>query len=175
MVSTKVGWAMLIKKPSDIRSSEITSKSLYLDRRSFLGGAAALAAVAALPINAFANDKIPNLGKSSFSTSEKETPFKDITNYNNFYEFSTDKYEPAGLSKNFRTRPWTVKVDGDVQKPKTLDIDALLKLAPQEERIYRHRCVEGWSMVIPWAGYSLSNLLKQVEPLGKAKFVEFTS
>ncbi len=166
---------MLIKKPSDIRSSEITSKSLYLDRRKFLAGAAALAAAAALPIDAFANDKIPNLGKSSFSTSEKQTPFKDITNYNNFYEFSTDKYEPAGLSKNFRTRPWTVKIDGDVQKPKTLDFDALMKLAPQEERVYRHRCVEGWSMVIPWAGYSLSNLLKQVEPLGKAKFVEFTS
>ena len=175
MISTKVGWVMLIKKPADIRSSEITSKSLYMDRRAFLGGAAALAAAAALPLNAFANDKIPNLGKSQFSTSEKETPFKDITNYNNFYEFSTDKYEPAGLSKNFRTRPWTVKIDGDVQKPKTLDFDALMKLAPQEERIYRHRCVEGWSMVIPWAGYSLSNLLKQVEPLGKAKFVEFTS
>ena len=166
---------MLIKKPSDIRSSEITSKSLYMNRRSFLTGAAALAAAAALPIEALANDKIPNLGKSQFSTSEKPTPLKDITNYNNYYEFSTDKYEPAGLAKDFRTRPWTVKIDGDVQKPKTLDIDALLKLAPQEERIYRHRCVEGWSMVIPWAGYSLSHVLKQVEPLGKAKFVEFTS
>ena len=166
---------MLIKKSSDIRSSEITSKSLYLDRRKFLGGAAALAAAAALPIEAFANDKIPNVVKSNFSTNEKPTPYKDVTNYNNYYEFSTDKYEPAGLSKNFRTRPWTVKIDGDVQTPKTLDIDALLKLAPQEERIYRHRCVEGWSMVIPWVGYPLSNILKQVQPLGKAKFVEFTT
>src|SRR5689334_6328715 len=160
MVSTKVRWPMLIKKPSDIRSSEITSKSLYLDRRAFLGGAAALAAAAAFPISALANDRIPNVGTSSFSTSQKETPFTDITNHNNNHEFSTDKYEPAGLSKNFRTRPWTVKIDGDVQQKKTLDIDTLLKLAPQEERIYRHRCVEGWSMVIPWVGYSLSNLLK---------------
>ena len=166
---------MLIKKPSDIRSSEITSKSLYLNRRAFLSGAAALAAAAALPIDALANDKIPGVVKSKYSTDEKQTPFKDITNYNNYYEFSTDKYEPAGLSKNFRTRPWTVKIDGDVQKSKTLDFDTLLKLAPQEERVYRHRCVEGWSMVMPWVAYSLSNILKQVEPLGKAKYVEFTS
>jgi len=175
MVGTNVGSGMLIRKPSDIRSSEITSKSLYLDRRTFLGGAATLALAAALPLDALANDKIPGVGKSSFSTSEKQTPFKDITNYNNFYEFSTDKYEPAALATKLRTRPWTVKIDGDVQKPKTLDIDTLLKLAPQEERVYRHRCVEGWSMVIPWVGYSLSNVLKQVQPLGKAKFVEFTS
>jgi methionine sulfoxide reductase catalytic subunit len=175
MVGTIVGWGMLIKKPSDIGSSEITSKSLYLDRRTFLAGAAALAAAAALPTGALANDKIPGVVKSKYSTDEKQTPFKDITNYNNFYEFSTDKYEPAALSKNFRTRPWTVKIDGDVQKAKTLDIDSLLKLAPQEERVYRHRCVEGWSMVMPWVGYSLSNVLKQVEPLGKAKYVEFTS
>ena len=178
---------MLIKKPSDIPSSEITSKSQYLNRRTFLAGAAAvggaaaiagaagLVGSAAMPEPVFANDKIPNVAKSQFSTTEKQTPYKDITNYNNYYEFSTDKYQPAGLSKNFRTRPWTVKIDGDVQKPKTLDIDTLLKLAPQEERNYRHRCVEGWSMVMPWIGYSLSNILKQVEPLGKAKYVEFTS
>jgi len=166
---------MLIRKPSDIRPSEITGKSAYLDRRTFLTGAAALAAAAALPKIALANEKIPNLGKSGFSTSEKQTPYKDITNYNNFYEFSTDKYEPAALAKNFRTRPWTVKVDGDVQKAKTFDIDSLLKLSTQEERIYRHRCVEGWSMVIPWVGYSFSKLIEQVQPLGKAKYVEFTS
>jgi methionine sulfoxide reductase catalytic subunit len=178
---------MLFKTGGEIPSSEITSKSQYLDRRKFLAGAAALggaaamagaaglAVSAAMPEAAFANEKIPNVVKSNYSTNEKQNSYKDITNYNNYYEFSTDKYEPAGLSKNFRTRPWTVKIDGDVQKPKTLDIDALLKLAPQEERIYRHRCVEGWSMVMPWVGYSLSNILKQVEPLGKAKFVEFTS
>jgi sulfoxide reductase catalytic subunit YedY len=170
---------MLIKKPDDIRSSEITSKSLYLDRRRFISGAAALGAAAALgvafPLTAEAGDKLPNVAKGKFSTDEKQTPYKDITNYNNFYEFSTDKYEPAGLAKNFRTRPWTVKVEGMVQKPKTYDIDSLLKLATLEDRVYRHRCVEGWSMVIPWVGYSFSKLMEQVQPLGKAKYVEFTT
>ena len=112
--------------------------------------------------------------KSSYSTTEKETPFNDITHYNNYYEFSTDKYEPADLSKNFNPRPWTIKVEGLVNKPKTFDIDALLKMH-LEERIYRMRCVEGWSMVIPWIGFPLSSLLSQVEPNSKAKFVEFTS
>ena len=96
--------------------------------------------------------KLSGIVKSPLSTSETPTSFKDITNYNNYYEFSTDKYEPNGLSKNFRTRPWTISIDGMVKKPKQLDIDALMKLAPLEERIYRHRCVEGWSMVIPWVG-----------------------
>jgi len=173
------GENMLIKKPDDIRSSEITSKSLYLDRRRFISGAAALGAAAALgvafPLTAEAGDKLPNVAKGKFSTDEKQTPYKDITNYNNFYEFSTDKYEPAGLAKNFRTRPWTVKVEGMVQKPKTYDIDSLLKLATLEDRVYRHRCVEGWSMVIPWVGYSFSKLMEQVQPLGKAKYVEFTT
>ncbi len=166
---------MLIKRPPDVPSSEITSKRLYLRRREFLAGAAALAVAAALPLRAEAGNKLPGIIKGPFSTDEKQTPYKDITNYNNFYEFSTDKYEPAGLAKNFRTRPWTVKVDGLVQKPKTFDIDDLQKLATLEERVYRHRCVEGWSMVIPWVGYPLSNLIRQVEPLGKAKFVEFTT
>ena len=93
--------------------------------------------------------KLSGIVKSPLSTSETPTSFKDITNYNNYYEFSTDKYEPNGLAKNFRTRPWTVAIDGMVKKPKKLDIDAIMKLAPLEERIYRHRCVEGWSMVIP--------------------------
>ena len=169
---------MLIKKATDIPSSEITSKGLYLARRSFLKGATAGAATAiagglvASAAPAFAALPAP---KGPYDTDEKQTPLKDITNYNNFYEFSTDKYAPAGLAKNFRTRPWTVKVEGNVNKPKTFDIDALLKLAAQEDRIYRHRCVEGWSMVIPWQGYSLSTLIKQVEPTSKAKYVEFTT
>jgi len=176
---------MLIRKPEEIRSSEITGQEHYVDRRKFLTGAAALAGAVAVggvacvstPEPAFAQTgaKLPGVVKSQFSTDEKQTPYKDITNYNNFYEFSTDKYEPAGLAKNFRTRPWTVKVEGMVQKPRTFDIDSLLKLATLEDRVYRHRCVEGWSMVIPWVGYSFSKLVSQVQPLGSAKYVEFTT
>src|SRR6476620_7652543 len=175
---------MLIKKSSDIPSSEITPKPAYLSRRKFIAGA--VAAGAALAGGFYLRDhmdsaatvhaggmKLSGIVKSPFSTSETPNSFKDITNYNNYYEFSTDKYEPNGMSKDFRTRPWTVAIDGLVKKPKKLDIDAILKLAPLEERIYRHRCVEGWSMVIPWVGFPLSALIKQAEPLGSAKFVAF--
>jgi sulfoxide reductase catalytic subunit YedY len=179
---------MLIKKPEDIPSSEITSKATYLSRRNFLAGAAmAGAAVAAgvafrdfvdlakPSLTAHASTKIDGLGKSPFSTTEKETPRKDVTNYNNFYEFSTDKYEPADLAKNFRTRPWTVAIDGEVKKKQVLDVETVLKMAAPEERIYRHRCVEGWSIVVPWVGFSLSELVKRADPLPKAKFIEFTT
>ena len=176
---------MLIKKASDIRSSEITSPDVYWSRRRFVAGAAMAGAaiatgtafreVASPSLTAQANAKIDGVQKSPFSTTEKETPYKDVTNYNNFYEFSTDKYEPAGLAKDFKTRPWTVTIDGDVKKKQVLDVDAILKMAPPEERIYRHRCVEGWSIVVPWTGFSLSELVKRAEPLGKAKFVEFTT
>ena len=124
---------------------------------------------------ALANAKIDGIQKSSFSTTEKQTPYKDVTNYNNFYEFSTDKYEPANLSKNFKSRPWTVTIDGDVKKKQVLDVDTIIKMAAPEERIYRHRCVEGWSIVVPWVGFSLSELIKRADPLPKAKFVEFTT
>src|SRR5438270_742432 len=173
---------MLIKKPSDIPSSEITSKETYLNRRKFITGA--VAAGAALAGGFYLREhvgssetvhaqgqKLSGIVKSPLSTSEMPTSFKDITNYNNYYEFSTDKYEPNGLSKNFRTRPWIVAIDGMVKKPKKLDIDSIMKLAPLEERIYRHRCVEGWSMVIPWVGFPLSALIKAAEPLPSAKFV----
>ncbi len=103
------------------------------------------------------------------------TPLRDITNYNNYYEFSTDKYEPAQLAKEFKTRPWTVKVEGLVKNPKVYDVDSLIKLSTPEDRIYRHRCVEGWSMVMPWVGFSLSVLINKVEPLAKAQYVEFTT
>jgi len=176
---------MLIKKPADIPSSEITSKSVYLNRRRFIAGAAVAGAAAATAF-AFrelgapslvtqANGKIDGLQKSPFRTTETQTPFKDVSNYNNFYEFSTDKYEPAGLAKNFKTRPWVVTIDGLVKKKQELDVDAIIKMAAPEERIYRHRCVEGWSIVVPWVGFSLSELIKRAEPLGKAKFVEFTT
>jgi sulfoxide reductase catalytic subunit YedY len=173
---------MLIKKPADIPPSEITPKSLYMDRRKFMTGASLLTAALASGAcemvrpsqSVEANTKL-NTVKSPLSTDEKLTPFKDITNYNNFYEFSVDKYGPAELARNFKTRPWTVKVGGSVKPNKTYDIDALMKLAPLEERIYRHRCVEGWSMVIPWVGYSLSELIKQVQPASKSKYVMFTT
>jgi sulfoxide reductase catalytic subunit YedY len=176
---------MLIKKTADIPSSEITPKSLYLNRRKFLTGAAiaGAAAVAGAGLRELAspstvvqaNAKIDGIQKSSFSTTEKITPAKDVTNYNNYYEFSTDKYEPAGLAKDFKTRPWTVTIDGLVKKKQVLDVDTITKMATPEERIYRHRCVEGWSIVVPWVGFSLSELIKRAEPLGKAKFVEFTT
>ena len=176
---------MLFKKPADIPSSEITPKETFLNRRMFLAGAALTGAAAATgvafrdlaepPLTVEANDKINGLQKSSFSTTEKETPYKDVTSYNNFYEFSTDKYEPASLAKNFKTRPWTVAIDGMVKKKQTLDVDAIVKMAAPEERIYRHRCVEGWSIVVPWIGFSLSELIKRADPLPSAKFVEFTT
>jgi sulfoxide reductase catalytic subunit YedY len=174
---------MLIKKPTDIPSSEITSKSSYMNRRRFITGAAATGAALAagyyLRNNIHSSEtveasaKLSGIVKSQYSTTEQPTSLKDITNYNNYYEFSTDKNEPAGLSAKFRTRPWSVSLEGLAAKPKTLDIDAIMKLAPLEERIYRHRCVEGWSMVIPWVGFPLSALIKQAAPLGKAKFVAF--
>jgi len=174
---------MLFKKPSDVPSSEITPPSRYLNRRSFIAGAAALMGTAASGLafkrlvkpteDVIAGTKL-QYKQGQYGTSEKQTPFNDITHYNNYYEFSTDKYEPAELAKNFNTRPWTIKVDGLVSKSQTFDIDSLMKLQ-LEERIYRMRCVEGWSMVIPWIGFPLSTLLNQVQPNSKAKFVEFTS
>jgi len=176
---------MLIKKPNDIRSSEITPKSSYINRRQFMAGVAATGAAIAGgvylrghggPADATveaAGAKLSGIVKSPFSTSEKPNTFKDITTYNNYYEFSTDKYEPNGMSAGFRTRPWTVSIEGLVKKPFKLDIDSILKLAPLEERIYRHRCVEAWSMIIPWVGFPVSALIKKAEPLGSAKFVAF--
>jgi sulfoxide reductase catalytic subunit YedY len=176
---------MVLKNKSDIPSSEITPKETYINRRKFMVGAAALGAAVLggrylgemkSPSEVVrAENKLNVASKSPFSTTEKETPFNDITNYNNFYEFSTDKYEPAKLAQSLQTRPWTLQVDGLVKKPKTYDIDYFLKAFPIEERIYRHRCVEGWSMVIPWDGFPLSSFLKEVEPQSKAKYVQFTT
>jgi methionine sulfoxide reductase catalytic subunit len=175
---------MLIKPGTDIHSSEITPQHVYLDRRKFLAGVGlGAAATAGLGIKelllpsaqALATDKIAGIQKSPFSTTEKITPMNDVTHYNNYYEFSTEKEEPAQLAKNFKTRPWSITVDGAVPKKLKWDIDEVMKFAPPEERIYRHRCVEGWSIVVPWIGFSLSELIKRAQPLGKAKFVEFTS
>ena len=177
---------MLIKKADDIKSSEITDRSLYLSRRLFIrgaalaGGAVATGAIYRYFTNhgevAQSGEKIADLQEAPPAApriNEASTPYEDITHYNNFYEFSTDKLEVASKAKRFVTRPWTITVEGLVQKPRTFDIDELLKISPPEERIYRHRCVERWSMVIPWVGFPLAKLLDQVQPLSQAKFVAF--
>ena len=178
---------MLIKRnPNGIDlpfPSEITPREVYEERRRFIARIAATAAVGSgiwemANREAFAQNAAQRLAATAnpaLSTKEPQTSFKDATHYNNFYEFGTDKSDPAENAHTLRPRPWTVTIDGEVRKPLTLDIDRLLKLAPLEERVYRLRCVEGWSMVIPWVGYSLSNLLKQVEQTGNARYVEFTS
>jgi sulfoxide reductase catalytic subunit YedY len=176
---------MLIKKAADIRSSEITPKSVYFNRRNFIAAAATAgsAAILGFKLRDFvmpsqtvsAGNKIEGIKKSPLSTTETVTPYKDVTHYNNYYEFGTSKDEPAQLAKNFRTRPWKVKIDGLVEKKQELGVDEIIKMAPPEERIYRHRCVEGWSIVVPWVGFSLSELIKRINPTSKAKFVEFTT
>ena len=162
---------MVIRKFEGIRYSEVTPRQLFWNRRRFLRVAGTGLWVPA----AGAGAKLENVRKSPLSTGEKLTPYKDVTTYNNFYEFGTDKAQPAALAKGFRTTPWTVTVEGAVAKPRTFDLDVIMKLAPLEERIYRMRCVEGWSMVIPWIGFPLSALLNAVEPTSKAKYVAFQS
>jgi len=171
-------------RTSDIKSSDITDKKVYLERRRFLQvtSAAALAAVIgslgpAGPSPGFAQgrEKLEGVGKSPLSTDEPQTPYEDITTYNNFYEFDTDKYAPAKLAKNFRAKPWSVAVEGEIGKPAVYQLEDLIKPSALEERVYRMRCVEGWSMVIPWVGFPLSDVIKRVEPTSKAKFVEFTT
>ena len=171
---------MLIRRASEIRPSEITSEALYQGRRDFIRAAATLGAASGLAAaglmssrNAHAAAKLANVRKSSYTVEDAPTPYGDVTTYNNFYEFGTDKDDPSARAGTFKTRPWTIKVEGEVRKPKTFDLDALMKLAPLEERTYRMRCVEGWSMVIPWIGYPLSELIRRVEPTGNAKFIEF--
>lgn len=160
-------------RPSiDIPPSEITPRETYARRREFLRISAGIALAGMLP---GAQGKSLAGKTSAWSTTETLTPLPAVTGYNNFYEFGVDKEDPADHAHALRIRPWTVTLDGLVHKPKTLAIDEVLKLAPLEERIYRLRCVEGWSMVIPWLGFPLASLLRQVEPLGNAKYVEFTT
>ncbi|MBZ0159957.1 MAG: protein-methionine-sulfoxide reductase catalytic subunit MsrP [bacterium] len=168
---------MLIRHASDIASSEITDYQLYLNRRSFLIGMAALvlsptrSAVAAPPAGA----PLSAARNEQFAVEDSPTSFENITTYNNFWEFGPNKDDPARLAHLLKPRPWTVQVDGHVARPRRYDIDELARLFPLEERVYRLRCVEGWSMVIPWIGYPLASLVKRVEPTSKARFVEFTT
>jgi len=170
---------MLIKtrNPADVRPSEITPRAVYLDRRRFLGTAAAVAGVAAASLPAAAaapsREKLPNVTKGPFGTDEELTDYEAVTTYNNFYEFGTDKGDPARYAGSLKTRPWTLVVDGEVAKPMSLDVGDMLTTYPLEERIYRLRCVEAWSMVIPWVGFPLTEVIKRVEPAGNAKFVAF--
>jgi methionine sulfoxide reductase catalytic subunit len=161
---------MLIRHSPLIAYSEITPKVQYLSRRRFLAGTAA--GLTFSGATAFAANRL-SAQKSTFSTAEPQTPLKDITNYNNYYEFGTDKQDPARNASEFRTQPWQVSVEGHCSKPIKYDIEALKKLAPLEERIYRLRCVEAWSMVVPWIGFPLAELIKRAEPTSKAKYVAF--
>ncbi|WP_072396591.1 protein-methionine-sulfoxide reductase catalytic subunit MsrP [Hyphomicrobium sp. CS1GBMeth3] len=163
---------MLIRKARDIPASEITPRSVYFRRRELLTGGLGLAALALLPKDRSQGAPIATQ-KSPFSTDEPVTRREDATTYNNFYEFGTDKADPAAYAHTLTTSPWSVKIDGLVGKPQTMAIEDILKPVALEERVYRLRCVEGWSMVIPWIGFPLADLLKRVEPLGSAKYVAF--
>ena len=171
---------MTFKDPK-IKSADITPKEVFKNRRNLLKiltlGSLAAGFSSSLQSDAFAvgesNKKLKAKFNKKYSVNDKQTSFKDATTYNNFYEFGMDKDDPARYGKSLITRPWTVSVEGLVQKPQVFDFDNLIKLSVMEERVYRMRCVEGWSMVIPWNGFSLSNLLNKVEPLGTAKYVEF--
>ena len=179
---------MLIKRPSDLRSSEITDQKLYLNRRQFLqtatGVAAAGAAVVAgggAILNAAGQPaphgrKLEGVQKSPLSAAvgdERVNSWEQITTYNNYYEFGTDKESPSMYAKSLKTEPWKVKIDGECAKPADYNLEDILKGQTLEERIYRHRCVEAWSMVIPWVGFPISSLIKRVEPTSKAKYIEF--
>ncbi|MBS1210912.1 MAG: sulfite oxidase-like oxidoreductase [Proteobacteria bacterium] len=170
---------MLIRRPADIAPSEITPRELYRARRDFMArsGRLALAGAAglALPWTSADAAVLANVQPNRMALSDKPTRQKDVTSYNNYYEFGVDKDEPAKNAGTLKTRPWTVTIDGLCNKPRRYAIEDLLKFAPLEERLYRMRCVEGWSMVIPWVGFPLSALLRAVEPQGSAKFVEFTT
>jgi len=176
---------MLMRKPAELTYADVTPKSVYVNRRRFLqamgiAGASAVVGsrileLAAPSQTALAATEFRGLIKSPFSTTEKVNSLEDVTHYNNFYEFGTDKLDPAKNAQKFNTSNWVVSVEGEVAKPRKFTMDEILKIAPLEERIYRHRCVEAWSIVVPWVGYSFSDLVKLVEPTPKAKFVAFQS
>jgi methionine sulfoxide reductase catalytic subunit len=162
---------MLIRQSPDWRASEITPRDLYLSRRSLLTGAAGLIGVSTIASSAGAAPLATS--SSPFSTDEKRTSLKDVTSYNNFYEFGVDKEDPAANAGSLTTKPWTVRIDGLVNKPADYLLEDLITPIALEERVYRMRCVEGWSMVIPWVGFPLSEVIKRADPQGSAKYVAF--
>lgn len=173
---------MLIKPKADLTDHDVTDHKLYLSRRKFIQQAGLVVAASSLGWQPLSSANTPGKGRKlsapkseRFVVNEAQTPYQDVTSYNNFYEFGTDKTDPARYAREFQTRPWVVQVEGAVEKPQNFNIEDLLSKAPLEERVYRLRCVEAWSMVIPWIGFELSWLLKQVKPLNNAKFVEFTT
>jgi len=172
---------MLIKKTPGIPYSEITPEPLYRDRREFIRLAAAAAVGTAAAIRGETIEAqgslpvIPNVRKSPLSTTEPQSTYKDFTTYNNYYEFGTGKDEPAVQAKSLKPRPWKLTIEGHVAKPGTFDVDEFIKSYTLEERIYRHRCVETWSAVVPWIGIPLADVIKRVEPTSMAKFVEFVT
>src|SRR5215471_3832168 len=169
---------MLIKRAADFRYSDVTPRKFYLDRRKFLAGmpAAFLGARAFLSPSAASAAALANVRKSPLSTTETPNTYKEVTNYNNYYEFGTDKEGVAGHVRKFQMpSEWIVSVEGDVAKPRKISIQEIMKIAPLEARISRHRCVEGWSIVVPWIGLPLSALLNQMQPTSRARFVAFES
>jgi len=170
---------MLIKRPPDVRPSEITDEKIYRERRRFLQQATAagllLAPVLQAPAAPADARKLGPLKRGPYSTDEKLTSYRDITSYNNFYEFGTDKTDPARNAKNFRTHPWSIAVEGEVRRPAVYQLEDFMKPHALEERVYRLRCVEAWSMVIPWVGFPLADVIKRAGPTANAKYVEFTT
>ena len=169
---------MLIRRPDDIFPSEITPRSVFQQRRLLMQAAGAGLVSAALGFperSARAEEKLADVRKSSWTVDDKPTPLATITSYGNFYEFGPDKDSPQKNAHRLKTRPWTIRIEGEVQRPQLIDIETMLRVAPLEERIYRLRCVEGWSMVVPWVGFPLSELIKRVGLTGNAKYVEFHS
>jgi sulfoxide reductase catalytic subunit YedY len=170
--------SMLIRKPSDLHYCDVTPKNVFMNRRKFIGAGAGLVGAMSLPFSATAaTTKLANVttdGPYHKLQSDAITPEQAVTTYNNYYEFGTGKEDPSRNAPRWTPDPnWKIEIGGEVAKPKTLSLEDVMKLAPLEERIYRMRCVEAWSVVVPWIGFSLSNLLKAVEPTSKAKYVAF--
>jgi sulfoxide reductase catalytic subunit YedY len=172
---------VLLKKAPDIKSSEITDKKLYINRRQFIAGSTAMVASGLLStplhqeLQNRSKEKLKIVKRGEYTVPEKNTAYEEATSYTNFYEFSTGKRSVKELSQSFRTRPWSLSVEGAVERPRKFDIEELIHMFPLEERIYRWRCVEAWSMVIPWIGYPLAEFIKKCQPTSDAEYVEFTT